>query len=135
MIMNDRQFSITRSQLKKMKDALRHCVERKVSGNPLLHEAMIEGMKSQIQELEQEIAEYEALKKGGQIVVNHLEELPNALIKARIAKNLTQKELADMLHMKPQQIQRYEQSNYQGAAFSRILQIGNILEVGLGHKR
>ena len=45
--------------------------------------------------------------------VDSFDELPQALVKARIALRLSQKDLADRLGMKEQRIQRYESTDYQ----------------------
>jgi len=47
-------------------------------------------------------------------------ELPKALVQARIARGLTQKDLADRLGMDEQKIQDYEATDYQRARLARI---------------
>lgn len=54
-------------------------------------------------------------------IVDSFDELPQALVKARIALRLSQKDLADRPGMKEQQIQRYESTDYQSASMSRLL--------------
>ena len=51
------------------------------------------------------------------------------LIQARIAAGLTQEDLAARLGVKPQQIQRYEASDYQTASFARLREIARLLGV------
>ena len=46
--------------------------------------------------------------------------LPETLIKARIARGMSQRELAERIGLKEQQIQRYEATNYSSASLSRI---------------
>jgi transcriptional regulator with XRE-family HTH domain len=48
------------------------------------------------------------------------EELPRALIQARIARGLTQRQLAERLGLKEQQIQRYEATGYASASLKRV---------------
>ena len=48
---------------------------------------------------------------------------------ARIAAGLTQEDLAGRLGVKPQQIQRYEASDYQTASFARLLEIARVLNL------
>ena len=89
---------------------------------------MIDGLKSQIRDLENELLDYEALKNNSKnIVIHDLSDLPNLVIKARIAKNLTQEKLADLLGMKYQQIQRYESQNYSSISLDKLLKIIKIL--------
>ena len=50
-------------------------------------------------------------------------ELPRALIQSRIALGLSQKELAERLGLKEQQIQRYEATEYAGASVQRVQEV------------
>ena len=71
----------------------------------------------------------EALRAGKRKVLEleSLEELPRALIQARIAAGLTQDDLATRLGVNPQQIQRYEATDYQTASFARIREVARVL--------
>ena len=57
-------------------------------------------------------------------------DLPSILIKARIAQGLSQKELADRIGLKEQQIQRYEATDYASANLARIKEVVNAFGVG-----
>jgi transcriptional regulator with XRE-family HTH domain len=59
--------------------------------------------------------------------MDSLEGLPKVLIQARIVAGLTQEDLAARLGVKPQQIQRYEASDYQTASFARLREIARLL--------
>ena len=87
------------------------------------------GESSQLQDPEAELQEYETLKTGGPriLAMDSLEGLPKVLIQARIAAGLTQEDLAARLGVKPQQIQRYEASDYQTASFARLREIARLL--------
>ncbi len=50
-------------------------------------------------------------------------ELPRVLVQARIAANMSQKELAERLGMKEQQVQRYEATDYAGASLTRLQEV------------
>jgi transcriptional regulator with XRE-family HTH domain/Zn-dependent peptidase ImmA (M78 family) len=128
MIKNERQYRVTQAQLKKIEQALAKFTDsshKSEDVHPLLWKAQQDALQSQLSELREEIEEYEALRAGQREVLelNSLEELPSALIKARIASGLSQKELADRLGLKEQQIQRYEATDYASASFTRILEI------------
>ena len=56
-----------------------------------------------------------------------LTDLPEGLIKARIARGMTQKQLAESLNLQEQQIQRYEATLYKGAALERIEAVAKVL--------
>jgi len=58
-----------------------------------------------------------------------LADLPEALIRARIAAGLTQKELAARLGLKEQQIQRYEATRYAGVSLDRVQAVAEALGV------
>jgi HTH-type transcriptional regulator/antitoxin HigA len=74
--------------------------------------------------LRHEVAEYEALKthQVSALELHSLSELPDLLIKARIARGYTQADLAKRLHLKPQQLQRYEATRYHSVSFRRLLE-------------
>jgi transcriptional regulator with XRE-family HTH domain len=59
------------------------------------------------------------------------EDLPSALIQARIASGLSQKELAGRLNLKEQQIQRYEATEYASASLERINDVIRALGVSV----
>ena len=54
-------------------------------------------------------------------------ELPTVLIKARIAQGLSQKDLAERIGLKEQQIQRYEATDYASASLNRIKEVVSAL--------
>lgn len=56
-------------------------------------------------------------------------EFPTALIRARIARGLTQRELAERLGIAEQAIQRYEATDYLGVSFSRLVEIAEALDL------
>ncbi len=56
-------------------------------------------------------------------------ELAVGLVKARIVRKLTQKELADRLGLPEQQIQRYEATLYKGVAVERLQEVADALKI------
>jgi ribosome-binding protein aMBF1 (putative translation factor) len=128
MIKNERQYRITKAQAEKFARALAHTQEHpeeSASVGPRLQTAMKDALASQLADLREELAEYEALKSGQRRVfeLDSFEELPRALIQSRIALGLSQKELAERLGLKEQQIQRYEASEYAGASVQRLNEV------------
>ena len=65
------------------------------------------------------------------VEIESLDDLPDGLIKARIASGLSQKDLADRLNLKEQQIQRYEADRYASASLQRIQQVARAIGVGV----
>ncbi len=138
MIKNERQYKITKAQadrfarsLEEIKKSNRATGRLSTYTHPILLKAQEEALKSQYDELLSELRTYEALKAGDMnvIEVQSFEELPHALIKARIALGLSQKELANRLSMKEQQIQRYEASDFANASLKRLQQIIDALGI------
>jgi HTH-type transcriptional regulator / antitoxin HigA len=131
MIYSDRQYQITRAELSKLESALTTVGTAK-SGEPSwLLKAQRDALQSQISDLQAEIAEYDMLKLGKVSFAEtcSLSELPRALVRARIARGLSQTDLADQLGMKPQQIQRYEATNYMSASLARLIEVAKALKV------
>ncbi len=60
--------------------------------------------------------------------------MPVGLIRARIALGLTQKQLAERVGLKEQQIQRYEDTDYASASFSRLKEIIEALGLDIEEK-
>ncbi|MDO8673148.1 MAG: helix-turn-helix transcriptional regulator [Dehalococcoidia bacterium] len=132
MITTERQYRITKAEARRFEEALLSATgTESLRIEPRIHQAMREGMESQLQELREQIGEYEALRSGQVTVLelDSLKDLPEALIRARIASGLTQKELAARLGLKEQQIQRYEATRYAGVSLDRIDEVATALGV------
>ncbi len=156
MIKNERQYRITRAQAARLRKALEEA-RRRGDGNvevppgpsnsatvrespgvygsslhPLIAKAQGDALSSQLADLEGELTEYETLKAGGFDLgaLGAVVDIPKLLIKARIAKGLSQKELAERLGLKEQQIQRYEATEYASASLSRIREVAAAYRVG-----
>lgn len=136
MIKNERQYRISKAQAEKFERAIAEMTaSRKADVHPVLYKAQIDAMKSQRTDLHHEIEEYKKLRSGKRKVValGSLEDLPKTLIQARIAAGLSHQELAAKLGLKPQQIQRYEATDYQSASLGRVQEIVRVLGVKLRH--
>ena len=73
--------------------------------------------------------EYEALRSGDFQFddLTSVAQLPSVLIRARIARGLSQKKLADRVGVKEQQIQKYEATDYASASLSRVTEVASVL--------
>ena len=135
MIENERQYHVTKKRIAQFEASLASlgATPRPDPLPPRLHQAMQESVASQLADLHHELAEYEALKarQVSALELHSLSELPDLLIKARIARGYTQADLAKRLHLKPQQLQRYEATRYHSVSFRRLLEIARALEVDL----
>ena len=131
MIANERQYRITNAAARDFEEALARLAAVEAHRSPEMRRVMREAMESQLEELREELAAYDALRSG-QIAVlelGSLAELPEALVRARIAVGLTQKGLAERLGLKEQQIQRYEATGYAGVSLERIQAVAEALGV------
>ena len=135
MIKNERQYRITKAQAERFAATLEeHVKSKRTSGeetHPLLIRAEEDALRSQLEDLRVQIEEYDALRSGrvGAPDLSSFVNLPDALIRTRIAMGLGQKELADRLGLKEQQIQRYEATGYASASLSRIREVIHALGI------
>lgn len=136
MITNERQYKITKSKAEEFAESVRSFDKNSEDFSDVhssLVEAQLSAMRAQLEDLNQQIREYEEIKSGkfSCNAADTLKELPIVLIKARIAKGLTQAEMAKQLGLKEQQIQRYESQKYKSASLERLKEIADILSVKL----
>lgn len=136
MITNERQYRITSAQLEKLKTVIKDfdvkaATERTKS--KILAKAEIEALRSEYENLSVQLHEYETLKSGTVEILkaSNLEELPSILIRARIAKGFSQRQLADTLGLKEQQIQRYEAEEYASANLRRLADVARALGLNI----
>ncbi len=129
MITNQRQYLNTQAQAERFRQALAAPPAEGV--HPKAAKAMRAGVQSQLDDLEAELAEYDRLREG-KVVTLEVESIIGigvVLIKARIVRNMTQKELAERMSLAEQQIQRYEATQYRGVAAERLQQVADALNV------
>lgn len=134
MILNERQYGITKRKAQEFAQAI-----AKLNASPkpteineqIYLQANLDALNSQLAEFQAEMAEYEELKKGEikQLKLDSFEHLPEALIKARIIRGLTQAQLAEILNVKQQQVQRDETNKYASASFTKLLSIQKALNL------
>jgi transcriptional regulator with XRE-family HTH domain len=124
MITNQRQYQISKKQIREFESAVEQA--RRVGPDPGVHEriqhAMVDGLRSQLQDLREQVERFEALR-AGKVRTRSLRswaDLPLALIEGRIAAGLTQGAMARKLGIPEQQVQRYESTRYAGASLERL---------------
>ena len=139
MIKNERQYRITRTQAARFESTLAQLETAQPAGtaatsppiHPILREAEIQAVRSQLSDLKERLVEYEGLRSGPKPVhlYGSFDELSGFLIQARIASGLTQKELGERLGVKEQQIQRYEATDYASASLQRVKEVIHALGI------
>jgi HTH-type transcriptional regulator / antitoxin HipB len=131
MIQNEHQYKVTQNKLKDLERALVELLEIENTLHPRQFSSRQKGLHLKINDLSQEIEEYNNLKQQTSIKISSIQDLPVALIKARIAKGMTQKELAQKIGVKEQQVQRDEANQYSSAGFHRLTEVAKALEVSI----
>lgn len=131
MISNERQYQISKAQLAKFRAAIDTPNASTRGLHPRAQKALREAAQSQLDDLVAELADYERLRNGQltTITAESIADLAPALIKARIMRNWTQKELADRLAVAEQQIQRYEATQYRGVSVERLQAVADALKL------
>jgi len=122
MIKSDAQRERTVAQIEGFRHALTKVAEEKPGKRAAAIGASYEGM---IRQLEDELREYDQLKSG-ELALPHVERLDQIapfIAKIRIAKGVSQTELARRLGVSKQVISRYEESDYQTVAITRLQEI------------
>ena len=134
MITNEVQYRATRAHLAKFEEAALNLAARQDRSK--LTQLEIDAVRAQADDLRTEIQEYELLRSGGvsSFAANSLEDLAVLLVKARIARGWTQRQLADALGIAEQQVQRYESTGYRAASLARICDVAAALGVTVTEK-
>ncbi|HEX9989143.1 MAG TPA: helix-turn-helix transcriptional regulator [Chloroflexia bacterium] len=124
MITNEREYRITKSAIRGFEESLKRMKTPNPDEDPNLLEAMRDSMQGEVEFLRAQLAEYDAYRSGEvKDFTVEFEHFAEALIRARIATQLTQKQLAELVGIKEQQIQRYEAEEYEAASFARLKEI------------
>ena len=132
MIKNERQYRITKSQIAKFEAALDELTAPS-GAKSRLRKLEEDALRSQLDELRNEVEQFEGLRSRGPkpIQIDSFDELPRALVEARIVAGLSQKDLAERLDLKEQQIQRYEATDYCSASLTRLKEVAKALGVNI----
>jgi len=122
MIKSDAQRDRTVAQIKGFRQALAKAEQ----AAPGKRSSAIRGSyESMIRQLENELSEYAQMKSGELNLpqVERLDQLTPFIAKIRIAKGISQTELARRLGVSKQVINRYEESEYQTVGIVRLQEI------------
>jgi HTH-type transcriptional regulator / antitoxin HigA len=128
MIKSDAQRERTVAQIEGFRQGLAKAEREK----PGKRSAAIRGSyESMIRQLEDELREYDQLKTG-ELELPHIErlgEIAPFIAKIRIAKGVSQTELARRLGISKQVISRYEETDYQTVAIARLQEILDAIDI------
>lgn len=135
MIKNEREYKISKRWVQQFEQALAAAQARKPQDANQAERFRVRaaGIQSQLEELRENLSDYEALKSGetSSFVAHSLTDLPTLLIQARIAQNLTHKQLAERLGVSEKQVQRDEAQDYASAGLNRLIKVAAALEIRL----
>lgn len=91
----------------------------------------LDPMRSFHLQLEEEVRSYERLKRGEFAEVHNLKGIGQLLIALRIARGLSQRELASRLDVHESQVSRDERNEYHGVTLERASRVLDALGVDL----
>jgi ribosome-binding protein aMBF1 (putative translation factor) len=124
-IKHEKQYGIAKAQARRFQEAVAELAGQARPSNisARLWNIGREAGRRQMEELRQQVESYEQLNAGRSkaVVLEGVEDLPKAMVRARIDAGITQEGLARRLGVKPQQVQRYEATESESARFARIL--------------
>ena len=131
MIKNERQHRITRSRADEVRRSIAELANAPLPEglDPGMRDMQLDALRSVLTDLEGDLADYDALHQTTLFEATGLGQLPLTLIRARIARGLTQRQLAERIGLPEQALQRYEATDYAGVSFARLVEIADALEV------
>jgi transcriptional regulator with XRE-family HTH domain len=136
MIKNEKQYEYSQECALKFEHsiALMEQDEERKRNDPERWELNRGALQCHLDKLKAEIAEYEMLKSHNShtpimLRLDDIDDLPQILIKARMAAKLSQKELADLAGLTLEQIQQYEASDYANASFLDVRFVIDALDI------
>lgn len=133
MILDDKQYAGAKEKL----DLLNHSIAQFSANEDTKHDQLkkveLDALKVFATQIHEEIEEFEGLRTGKYIPPNtyNFSDIPNILIKTRIARGWSQQKLAEFTHTKLRHLQLYEAELYIGASYSKKMQIAEKLGIDL----
>ncbi len=130
MIKNDRQYEYTKKKLHEFEQDLK-AIRKKYSPDKNKVALLSQGYVEHIAQLEAEIEEYEKMKNSplpNVLRIHNLVEISHQLVRLRIARRLTQAQLATRIGCKQADVSRLEREDYQGYTISQLKKIAASLD-------
>ena len=139
MIKNQKQLRTSKRKLKDLDAHRDDLLNKQSSGNSDVGAIALElGSVDELRlELRSQIRTYEELANSNitSMHVQSLPELPQAVLRARIAAGLTQAELAERAGLAASAIERYERNDYESASLQRLAELIEAIgiPISVGH--
>ena len=133
MIKTEKEYIEAKNRLEKEFVALEgHQLKMKQAGMTKAQiQLAIDPLTSFALQLQEEVEEYEKLKRGQFDMLENLNGIGHTLVALRIFKGMKQKDLAEKLGVKEAQISRDERNEYHGASIEKIQKVLEALDVTL----
>lgn len=131
MIKNDRQYEYTKKTLVYCKKEL-EIMKKKYPMDKDKIKFLSQGRIEHIAKLEKEIKDYEDIKKNpfpGSTKIDELYKISQNLARFRIARGITQKQMARKVGCKQSDISRLEREGYCGYTINQLYKITKALEL------
>lgn len=134
MITNERQYKSTISAIRMLEDSIAQfdILKSIQSGvDPVIAKAQITSYESKLRDLVEQVKIFDKKRVGidSNFPFSSIGELGEHLIGCRVARGWTQRQLADVLGVKEQQIQRYERDRYATISLSRLSTVSEALGI------
>jgi ribosome-binding protein aMBF1 (putative translation factor) len=131
MIKNERQYRIAKANLEKWLKTLAQIktVQQPETPDWVIAE-QLKSIEEQVRQLQAELKEYDDTVSGVKKLPSPsvVGDVPSLLIAWRIARHMTQRQLAEKAGINENLLQKYEAENYGCAAFNTIAHIARILQ-------
>ncbi|MCL1472031.1 helix-turn-helix domain-containing protein [Argonema antarcticum] len=136
MIKNELEYQVSQEWLEKFEKSIA-AIEKDEDSKKNDHERWKmnrETLQCHLEKLQAEIAEYDRLTSHDShtpivLTLDDIDDLPQLLIRARMAAKLSQKELADLAGLTEEQIKRYEDNDYEDASFLDVRFVIDALDI------
>ena len=131
MILYERQYQALQKNLTEINASIANIEAIEDSKKDKVTLLGFEALKSFASDIHRDIEDYLLLKSGKFKPPKSfkLSELPRILIQTRIARGLSQEYLANAAELDFPRLKRYEEEEYFGASFSKLLEIADKLEI------
>ena len=133
MIKNNRQLEYTKKRIREFEKDLA-MIRKKYSSEKNKEKLLSQGYKEHIVQMKAEIEQYEKMKEAPLPKVLHAHnpvEISRLLVRLRLARGLTQEQLAARLGCTQSDISRLEREDYVGYTFSTLEKVASILNADL----
>jgi len=137
MIKTQDEYSITQRWIQQFEGSLAQ-LERneneKAKNDPELRQIYMNEIQKKLEDLKRNLQEYQNLTSHDPrtpilFKIDEINQLPELLIKSRLAAKISQKELANLAGLTEEKIKQYEEKDYEDASFIDVLGVCEALDI------